>query len=138
VLRIPIPFPSIGDVFFLAAYPLYIAALIAFLRAYEVAGYPVGTPAERWRVGLGMAAACAVLAVVTLRPVVQATSPGLEKFLNTAYPVLDFVVLHPRRAPAARHVAVPRGRGRTDPARDPRGFRLLVPGRHPSSRTWPG
>jgi hypothetical protein len=32
---------------------------------------------------------------VILRPVVQATSPGLEKFLNIAYPVLDFVVLIP-------------------------------------------
>ncbi len=46
VLRQPSPFPSWGDVFFVAAYPLLISALVEFIRAYRAAGLAVGTVAE--------------------------------------------------------------------------------------------
>jgi hypothetical protein len=94
-LRIPIPFPSWGDVLFVLAYPLLIASLAGFIRAYDAAGYPVGTPGERWAVGLGVAAASAILGIVILRPVVLAAAPALEKFLNLFYPTMDFLLLVP-------------------------------------------
>lgn len=89
------PFPSLADVLFMLAYPLFIAALFAFIRAYEEAGYPVGSPASRWATAGAVAAACAAAGYVILRPVVGADSPALERLLNVAYPVLDFVLLVP-------------------------------------------
>jgi hypothetical protein len=94
-LRIPIPFPSWGDVFFVLAYPLLIAAVIAFIRAYEAAGYPIGAPAERWVVGAGMGLLSALVGGWILRPVVLAPAPALEKFLNVLYPMMDFLLLIP-------------------------------------------
>ena len=46
VLGISNPFPSVLDVFYLAGYPLLIAALAGFVRAYAAAGYPMGTVRE--------------------------------------------------------------------------------------------
>lgn len=89
------PFPSLADVLFMLAYPLFVAALFAFLRGYEEAGYPVGTARARWALAGAVAAACAVVGWFVLRPVILGPSSGLEKLLNVAYPVLDFVLLVP-------------------------------------------
>src|SRR5262249_12953806 len=94
-LRIPIPSPSWGDILFGLAYPLLTASVIACIRAYDAAGFPTGSPASRWAVGLGVAAASAIIGVVILRPVVVAPAPWLEKFLNVFYPVMDFLLLIP-------------------------------------------
>jgi diguanylate cyclase len=89
------PFPSVADVLFMLAYPLFVAALFAFIRGYEEAGYPVGTAASRWGLAAAVALASAALGYVILRPVVSAPGPGLATALNVAYPVLDFVLLIP-------------------------------------------
>jgi hypothetical protein len=95
VLRRDAPFPSPADIFFMAAYPLYVAALFAFIRAYREAGYSVGSPGQRAAIAAGVGLVCALIGYVILRPVATAEAPALETFLNVAYPVLDFVLLIP-------------------------------------------
>jgi hypothetical protein len=90
-----VPFPSVGDVFFLLGYPLLTAALFAFLRSYAAAGFPVGGAGERWALAAGTIVACALIGIPVLRPIVATPAPGLEKFLNLAYPILDFILLVP-------------------------------------------
>lgn len=95
VLRVPSPFPSAADPLFVAAYPLLLAALLAFVRAYRLAGYPVGSPAEH---ALIVGAAAALLAFPTwalLRPIWAAPGTPLERALNAGYPLLDVVILLP-------------------------------------------
>lgn len=88
-------FPSPSDLFFLAAYPLFIAALIAFLRAYTESGHPIGDAAERRRTGLLATALCVILALSLLPPVLLSVASPAEKALNTAYLLLDFILLVP-------------------------------------------
>ena len=75
VLRVPIPFPSVADVFFVIAYPLLVAALVAFLRAYEQAGFPTGRKGERRAIGAAAAALCVLLAAPVLSPVLRPRRP---------------------------------------------------------------
>jgi hypothetical protein len=91
----PTPFPSVADVLYTLAYPLIAAAFIAFVRAYEEAGYPMGSRGER-AVLVGVTSlAGTLMCVLVLRPVVEAAMPPLEKALSAAYPVLDVVLLVP-------------------------------------------
>jgi hypothetical protein len=94
-LGVKVPFPSIADVFFLLGYPLLTASLFAFIRSYAAAGFPIGGAGERWVLAAVTVAACALAGIPILRPVVAAPAPALEKLLNVAYPVLDFVLLVP-------------------------------------------
>jgi hypothetical protein len=95
VVRVPIPFPSAADVLFVIAYPLLVAALVAFLRAYEEAGFPTGHRGERRLMGAIATLLCAFVAVPVLSPVLAAEAPVVEKVLNLLYPILDFVLLIP-------------------------------------------
>jgi hypothetical protein len=90
-----VPFPSVGDVFFLIGYPLLIAALLAFLRSYAAAGFPVGGAGERRALAAGTVAVCVLIGIPILRPIVATPAPAVEKLLNLAYPILDFVLLVP-------------------------------------------
>lgn len=90
-----VPFPSIGDVFFLIGYPLLTAALFAFLRSYAAAGFPVGGAGERRALAAGTVVVCALIGIPILRPIVATPAPAVEKFLNLAYPILDFILLIP-------------------------------------------
>jgi hypothetical protein len=89
------PFPSVGDVFYLLAYPLLGAALVQFVRAYHEAGYPMGSRAERARLLAVTAMVCASLSFVVLRPVVMSDLPPVQKALTAAYPLLDMALLVP-------------------------------------------
>ena len=89
------PFPSVGDVFYLLAYPLVGAALVRFVSAYQQTGYPMGSRGERAGLLAVTAAVCAALSFVVLRPVVLAEMPPLEKALSAAYPLLDMALLIP-------------------------------------------
>ena len=89
------PFPSVGDVFWLLAYPLAGAALVRFVSAYHQSGYPMGTRGERVGLLAVTAAVCAALSFVVLRPVVLAEMPALDKALSAAYPLLDMALLVP-------------------------------------------
>ena len=89
------PFPSVGDLYYLLAYPFFIAAFLVFLRAYREAGLPVGSAAERTAIvgGVGLVAALAALSI--LRPVATGGAELLDRILNVAYPALDLVLLLP-------------------------------------------
>ncbi len=95
VLRLPSPFPSLADAFFVASYPFLLAALMRAIRAYGETGYPIGTARERVGTAGAMAAIAALIGYPTLKPVVSVPAPPLEMFLNIAYPVLDLAVLVP-------------------------------------------
>jgi hypothetical protein len=95
VLRQPSPFPSAADVFFLAGYPLLMSALVGFIRAYREAGLAVGTAAEHAGLALGSAAAFVVVDWVLVRPILAASVPAAVRYLNAAYPTLDFGLLVP-------------------------------------------
>jgi hypothetical protein len=89
------PFPSVGDVFYLLAYPLVGAALVQFARSYHAAGYPMGSRGERTVFLAVTVAVCASLSFVVLRPVVLADLPPMQKALSAAYPLLDMALLVP-------------------------------------------
>jgi len=89
------PYPSIGDAFFLCAYPLLIAAAFGFVRAYREAGYPVGTAGEHAALGIVMAATFAALGYKLLSPILAMEAPLGERLLTAGYPALDFVWLIP-------------------------------------------
>ena len=88
-------FPSVADLFFVLGSVAVVAALFAFLHAYEKGGFPIGGMKERLGIGIGAAAVAAAVMVPVLLPVVQAPAPPLEKLLNIAYPALDFLMLIP-------------------------------------------
>jgi hypothetical protein len=107
------PYPSPGDLFFLAAYPLFMAALFGFVRAYRAAGFGVGSGAQQGRLAGAVALGCAAVAVPLLRPTVVAPTPALETALNVAYPAMDLMLVVPgilmlRMAMALRGGAVAR------------------------------
>lgn len=94
-LGVEVPFPSLVDIFFVVSYPLMIAALFLFLRAYTASGFPLGPASERvWLAG-GVTIVCAVIGFFILRPVVTTPAPPLETLLNVLYPVMDFLLLVP-------------------------------------------
>jgi hypothetical protein len=89
------PFPSAGDVFYVLAYPLMGAALVQFVRAYDDAGYPLGTATERAVVMAVTTALCTGVSILVLRPVLQAEAAPMARVLNAAYPLLDMALLVP-------------------------------------------
>jgi hypothetical protein len=89
------PFPSAADAFFLLGYPFFVTALVFFGRAYEAAGYALGSRASRWTAGLIVSAVGLAVAAIVLHPILIKPAPPVEMFLNVAYPVLDLVVLVP-------------------------------------------
>jgi hypothetical protein len=91
----PAPFPSVGDLYFVLAYPFLVAAFLVFLRAYRESGFPTGPLGERLGIVCGVGLLAALVAVPILRPVVSAEGPLLERLLTVIYPVLDLVLLVP-------------------------------------------
>lgn len=89
------PYPSPGDVFFLGAYPLLIAASLGFIRAYGEAGYPVGTSRQHATMGLALLSVFLVAGYLLLRPVLAQPGPLLERAITAAYPAFDFLLLVP-------------------------------------------
>lgn len=86
------PFPSFGDIFFMLAYPLLIAALIRFAVAYARSGFPTGGLVS---VGIATAVAAVVIAYPLLAPIARTPAAPLTTFLNLAYPLLDLALLVP-------------------------------------------
>jgi hypothetical protein len=87
-----VSFPSVADVWFVIAYPLLIAGVIAFITAYARSGFPMqGTRATIVIASLSVIAAAWPL----LRPVIQSGDALLPKTLNVVYPALDLILLVP-------------------------------------------
>lgn len=95
LLLLESPYPSPGDVLFLSAYPLLIAAAMGFIRAYGEAGYPVGTPRQHAAMGLVLLAVFLLAGYLLLRPVLAQPGPLMERVITAAYPALDFLLLVP-------------------------------------------
>ncbi len=88
-------FPSFADAFFVAGSLAVVAALVVFLRAYKASGFPLGGPWELRIVAVLAALVAAGVILPLLWPILQAPAPAAEKFLNLAYPTLDFLMLIP-------------------------------------------
>lgn len=95
VARTALPLPSIADAGFFLGFALMIAGAARFIVVYRGSGLPIGTAREH----LGLAIAAAVIFAVAgyplLAPIARADVPRVERIINLAYPVLDFVVLVP-------------------------------------------
>jgi hypothetical protein len=89
------PFPAFGDIFFVAAYPFTMSALLLAIRAYDVAGYVSISPRARWRIAAVTTIGAAVVGYVVLRPIAMTPAPYLERMLNIGYPALDLVTMIP-------------------------------------------
>jgi hypothetical protein len=89
------PYPSIGDLFFLASYPFFFAALSGFLHAYRDAGYAVDTSAAQGRLAAYVSVGCLAVAVPLLHPAAVAPTRAAETALNLAYPLLDLALVVP-------------------------------------------
>ena len=89
------PFPSVGDLYYVLAYPFLIAAFIVFLHAYREAGFPMGSLVERAAIIGGVGVVAAAVAVPILSPVAAVEGPLLERVLTVIYPILDLVLLVP-------------------------------------------
>jgi len=87
------PFPSLLDVFYVAGYPLLIASLLGFLRAYDKAGYSMGAPKGSAILAGGLLVAGVAAVWPVLSPVVSQPGPILERALAAAYPLLDVALL---------------------------------------------
>lgn len=89
------PYPSPGDVFFLAGYPLLIVACFGFVHAYREAGLPVGSFRQHAAIGAGAALTFLLFGYALFRPVLASEAPLIERALTVGYPALDFVLLIP-------------------------------------------
>jgi len=95
LLRVPSPFPSLADAFFIASYPFLLAALMRAISAYGETGYPIGTTRERMGTAVAIGAAALLVAYPILKPVLEAPAAPLATVLNIAYPALDLALLVP-------------------------------------------
>ena len=86
------PFPSIADVWFVIAYPLLVAGVIAFIVASARSGFPMRGTGVMF-VLFGAAAIAGAWPI--LRPIVTSSDALLPKTLNVLYPALDLVLLVP-------------------------------------------
>jgi hypothetical protein len=95
VVRGETPFPSVGDIYFVLAYPFLIAAFLVFLNAYREAGLPIGSVAERAGIVAGVGVVALFVALPILSPVAATGGTLLERILSIAYPALDLLLLVP-------------------------------------------
>lgn len=89
------PFPGLGDAFFVLGYPLLLAALVTFLRAYAVAGLPLPSGRTLVLQAAVLSLLLALVAVPVIRPILSTQAQPLERLLNVFYPAADFVLLVP-------------------------------------------
>ena len=89
------PYPSLGDAFFLLAYPCFFAALLGFLHGYRAAGFGVGTRAQQVALAAAVGVAALTVAIPLLRPALAAPTRPSETALNIAYPALDVALVVP-------------------------------------------
>lgn len=86
------PFPSIADVAYVISYPLLIASVVVFIRAYARTGFPMDRTPTMWIV---LIAAAAIVAWPLLRPIIQSADKALPKSLNVTYFAFDLLLLIP-------------------------------------------
>jgi diguanylate cyclase (GGDEF)-like protein len=83
------PYPSLADVFYLSAYPMLVTGLVLLVRDRRGRDLVGLLDAAIVATGLGL-----VFWVFVLHPVAtDAASSGLERFISTAYPAADALLL---------------------------------------------
>jgi hypothetical protein len=95
ILVVTPPDPSVGDAFFLFGYVWVFLAIRRFIALYRASGFPLGRPRDHALIAVGATVVFAATAIVVLWPVAVAPAPLLERCVNLAYPVLDFILLVP-------------------------------------------
>jgi hypothetical protein len=95
LLRVPTPFPSIADPFFLLGSLALVPSLTLQLMAWRRAGLPLDSRRDLVLAGLVTAAVLGAILALALRPVIAAGGPGIEIALNLAYPICDALFLLP-------------------------------------------
>lgn len=95
VLFISTPYPSQADLFFIIGTICMIISLTRFIFAYRSVGYPVGTARQISTVIAILTVLFGIFGYFILQPIAEQSRPGLELILNTAYPILDFILLFP-------------------------------------------
>ncbi len=89
------PIPSIGDLFFVVGYGLFLAAAVQFVRVYVGSGFPLGHRDGHVAVAAVSTVVFVVIGIPVLIPVARSPGPLAERALNLGYPILDFVSLVP-------------------------------------------
>jgi hypothetical protein len=93
VLARTTPLPSVADIGFVLGSLLMLVAVFRFIGVYRSSGFPVGSVREHLLLAGGTTAALAAVAYPLLAPIIRAHVPLGERFINVAYPVLDFAAL---------------------------------------------
>lgn len=94
-LGVAVPFPSVGDLFFVVASALFVPSLSLFVwRAYR-SGLPLGSGLEYWWPALTALGALVAIQPLVAVTIIGAGAPPLETFLNVFYPTSGFVILAP-------------------------------------------
>ena len=83
------PYPSVADIFYLAAYPMLIAGLLLLVRSRRRTGAAQLVDAAIVATGIGL-----VFWVFVLHPIAADSSAStLERIISTAYPAVDALLL---------------------------------------------
>jgi len=93
--EVHVPFPSVGDVFFVTCYLFLVPSLFSFAVTTRASGLPLGTSLAFWSPALVVALAYLAGLYPMLRPVLEAGTGWKETFLNIYYPTVSFMVLAP-------------------------------------------
>lgn len=85
VLKVPVPYPSVADVFYMGGYIPMLAGLAAYLRTFRR-----GMTRKRLYIA-SVVIAAAALAVVSfvIPPELSMSEPLIQRFTDIGYPVLD-------------------------------------------------
>lgn len=93
--EVHVPFPSVGDVFFVTSYLFLVPSLFSFALTTRASGLPLGNSFAYWSPALVVALAYMAGLYPMLRPVLEAGAGWKETFLNIYYPTVSFLVLAP-------------------------------------------
>ncbi len=95
IIRVPTPFPSYADLFFLTGTFLFLVSLIMFIVIYNTAGFPVGEKGEIIITSILFAFLFTALAYWVLVPILGSSEPFFSIFISVLYPVVDLLLLLP-------------------------------------------
>jgi hypothetical protein len=86
------PYPSIADIFFVAAYIPLLAGLIILVLDFRSTGLPMGSRNSYLIQIIVLAIFYVVLFFKWLQPLTMNQDPLETKFLNVGYPTIDFIL----------------------------------------------
>jgi hypothetical protein len=95
VLAVPVPLPSLGDLFFTLGSILGILALFSFVAAYRRSGFAAGSARQDRAIALASCLVFGVVAYVFLLPVALGPTTIADRLVNVGYPLLDLVAIIP-------------------------------------------